>query len=256
MAKALGLPSSRACVSKPRFKAPPVSVTGALQQSGTGALTLVTVACATSSEPTPAGTWQPMVACATILPKKQISRRFSRHMADTPANDSDWIDESKALEIAGVPRSTFQGWAKAGLVERDAGGAYTEDAVLEFTLLAALRDHLSVQQLGTLWPKLRALGTVADLVGKARALDEGRRLDLVVELAHGGISAARNDEELVAAVRHPGAPRALVVMDVAPRVALARDAFRTWATDARRPTARKPGRPRGHLAPVTDLRAS
>jgi len=169
--------------------------------------------------------------------------------------DLHWVDEARMLDVCELARSTFQGWAKAGLVERDPGGAYGEGAVLEMVLVAALRDHFSVDELSVRWPRLRGAGHVLDFVGRARKLVEGDRYDLVVEPKHGGISVVGDNAELVKAVRHPGAARAVVVLDLAPKVLLVRKSFRGWAISGKRPTVRKVGRPARHSAEIRDLRA-
>jgi hypothetical protein len=74
-------------------------------------------------------------------------------------------------------------------------------------------------------------------------LDQGDRFDLVVEPDFGGICVATDDADLVEAVRHPGAPRAVFVIPLAEKLVLIRDAFRRFATAAKRPTERKVGRP-------------
>lgn len=161
------------------------------------------------------------------------------------------------LAINELPRSTFQGWTKAGLVERDPGGAYTLDTVLEMTLIAALRDHFSVDELTIRWPRLRNDGHVTDFVSRARNLGDGDRYDLAVEVNHGGISVATDDAELARAVRGPGAPRLMVVLEIAGRLRVVRDGFDAWAIAGRRPTKRKVGRPPSRrAAEVRELRAS
>jgi hypothetical protein len=165
-----------------------------------------------------------------------------------------WVEESKMLAITDVARSTFHGWARAGIVERDPAGAYSEPAVIEVMLVGALRDYMSVDELAIRWPRLEAEGKVADFLRRARALEEGERYDLIVEIKHGNVAVASGDAELAAAVRHPGAPRPVVVVDLAERVLLARAGFLSWRIVGRRPAARRSGRPAARRgADVTEL---
>lgn len=157
--------------------------------------------------------------------------------------DLRWLDEAKVLEILNVARSTFQGWSKAGLVDPDPGGAYGEPEVLELTLLAALRNHFSVQELAKLWRRLRAKGHVTEFVARARGLENLGRYDVVIDPTYGGITVATDDAALVEAVRHPNVPRSIVVIDLAARILLVRGAFDQWAHLSMRPTRRKVGRP-------------
>jgi hypothetical protein len=167
-----------------------------------------------------------------------------------------WIDEAKMLELCGVPRSTFLGWVKSGMVDQDPAGAYTEEEMLEIVLLSGLRDQLSVQDLATLWPQLRAGNRVAEFLGRARSLGPADRFDLVVEPTHGNVTATGTDEELATAVRRPGPPRPVVVLDLASRLLLAREDFSRWARRGKRPQGRRVGRPTRRVAEVTELRSS
>jgi hypothetical protein len=179
--------------------------------------------------------------------------------------DLRWIEEPKMLEVVDLPRSTFQGWVSAGLVDRDPGAAYPLAVTLELVLLGALREMLSVEELKIRWAKLQRSRRVEDFVRRAQTLaaedekeDAGAapdRYDLVVEIKHGGVSIATDDAELAAAVRYPGAPRPVVVLDLVPRLRNALDGFDAWSIVGRRPTTRKVGRPaaRGN-AQVRELR--
>jgi hypothetical protein len=182
--------------------------------------------------------------------------------------DLRWIEEPKMLEIVDLPRSTFQGWASAGLVDRDGGGAYPLAVTLELVLLGALRETLSVEELKVRWPKLRRSGLVEDFVRRAHTLAAAAaaaaedadaapdRFDLVLEIKHGGVSIATDDVELATAVRNSGAPRPVIVLDLVPRLRNALDGFEAWSIVGRRPMTRKVGRPaaRGN-AQVRELRA-
>jgi hypothetical protein len=160
-------------------------------------------------------------------------------MAERKRLINRWISEARALEIVGLARATALNWAKAGILERRV--TYDLAALLELLLLAILREYLSVDDLARRWPQLRAEGWVADAV--QRAAVAGKRCDLVVDRDHGGLVMAESDAELAAAVRRPGAPRAVTVVDIAPRIALIRQAFENWALVGPAPEERRPGRP-------------
>jgi hypothetical protein len=51
-------------------------------------------------------------------------------------------------------------------------------------------------------------------------------------------------------VRHPGAPRSVVVLDVSERLLLAMQAFHRFSKSSKRPTARRPGRPKAEVRAI------
>jgi hypothetical protein len=54
-------------------------------------------------------------------------------------------------------------------------------------------------------------------------------------------------------VRHPGAPRPVVVLDIAERICHIRDSFRRLANFGPRPQVKRPGRPSRAAAKVRTI---
>lgn len=154
------------------------------------------------------------------------------------------------LGLCGLPRSTRQSWERAGLNVGDAGGAYGEGAVLEIALLVIIREHLGLEEMVSAWRDLSNSGAAVELINQARGLRDKDRFDLVLEPDHAGIGVARTNGQLVAAVRHPGAPRPVVVVDIADRMRLVRNSFRRLATHEPRPQVKRPGRPRSKVTQI------
>ena len=159
------------------------------------------------------------------------------------------------LALVGLPRSTFLGWVKAGIIERDPGGAYTEPVVLELALIAALRDQLSIEELAIRWPRLRSQGKVADFVRRMRGVKaRSGRYDVVIDVKTGTIEVATDAKQLVRAVRRARGVRTVAVIDLAGELSEVQEGFSEWAVTARRPERRRVGRPRARRdAPVTEL---
>ncbi|MEX1143143.1 MAG: hypothetical protein WD993_00325 [Thermoleophilaceae bacterium] len=154
------------------------------------------------------------------------------------------MSEPRMLGLCGLARSTFQSWVRAGLDINDPGGAYGEGAVLRTALLVQVREHLSLDDMVGAWRDFTASGAATEFLNHARCLREDGRLDLVIEPEHAGMAIARNDEELIAAVRHGNAPRPVIVVDVADRILHVLQSFRRMAKPGARPTERRRGRPR------------
>jgi hypothetical protein len=160
------------------------------------------------------------------------------------SDDDGWINEAPMLTLVELPRSTFLGWTKEpGFVEADLGAAYGLDEVLEMALLTKVRKYLGDDTISA-WKHLRRKGTAAEMVGAARALEAEDRFDLVLEPEHGGICMVRSDKELIAAVKVAGAPRPVIVLDVADWLRLVKAGFERKRSTAARPLERRAGRPR------------
>jgi hypothetical protein len=158
-------------------------------------------------------------------------------------DDRDWVGEARMLSICGLPRSTLQSWIASGLIASDPGGAYGEAEVLEAAIISALRDHFALEELTRLWIGLRERGSVGAFVARAHELADEDRFDLVIEPTSGRILLALDDAGLVDAVRHPSIPRPIVVIPLREKLIFVRDAFRAFATNDKRPTSRRAGRP-------------
>jgi hypothetical protein len=159
-------------------------------------------------------------------------------------DDILWITEARMLSLCKLARSTFQSWVKAGLDIEDEGGAYGLSKVLAVALLVEARRHLGLEELLGAWWELARSDDLSAILGAARRLEKGERFDLVIEPEHASIALARSDVELVAAVRHPGAPRSVVVVDLSDRTLLVKESFFRLASRAPRPEKKRRGRPR------------
>ena len=146
------------------------------------------------------------------------------------------------LSAIGLPKSTFLGWAKEGVLSADPGGAYSEGQVVEVVLLAGARAVLSLADLAKFWPQLTEEGAVGTWLERALELADGESCDLVIDPALGDIHMCVGDMELARVVRK-GQPRPLHIIDLSEQIAAARRAFKRHATNAVRPTGRKVGRP-------------
>jgi hypothetical protein len=157
------------------------------------------------------------------------------------------------FSLCELPRSTFQSWVKAGLDIQDPGGAYGLADVLAISILVHARRHLGLEEMVSAWRDLALTGGAGEIIAAARAAEEGERLDLVLEPEHASIAVARSNDELVAAVRHPGAPRPVIVIDLADAIQLVKESFRRLAKTAPRPSEKRRGRPRRQPAGVEAL---
>ena len=82
-------------------------------------------------------------------------------------SETGWIDEPRLLSALQIPRSTLVGWDKAGLVARDAGGAYGLRELLELVHLKELRRTFSVEELAARWSRLTKQKYVSELIDHA-----------------------------------------------------------------------------------------
>lgn len=171
------------------------------------------------------------------------------------ADDIEWVSEARMFSLCELPRSTFQSWVKAGLDIQDSGGAYDLDDVLEIAVLVQARRYLGLDELVGGWRQLTRSGAAKEIVAAARELKEGEQFDLVLEPEHASIVAAGNAEELIDAVRHPGAPRPVVVLAVSEEIQLVKESFARLAKTAPRPTKKRRGRPRRQGADVATFPA-
>jgi hypothetical protein len=166
-----------------------------------------------------------------------------RTMAD-PSDDM-WMPEAAALALCGMKRPTWTGWSEQGIVARPSDGAYGLPDVIRVALLSALRKVLAVDDMAAAWRGM-ASGGIADQVTKlATTVQEDDRLDLVIEPESGRVLLATDDQALAQAVRHPTAPRAVIVISPAAELHRVVAGFANRALSTDRPTARRRGRPKG-----------
>lgn len=160
------------------------------------------------------------------------------------AIDLFWISEARMLGICSLPRSTFQGWNRLGLGLAHPGGAYGLREVLGISLLAAARDHAGAEELVVSWTAFNESGQADELVEAVRGMGKGDRFELVLAPVRGLMTVARDDEQLVRAVRDVETPTAFVVIDVSAKLHAARDDFERFQKTIKRPQTRRPGRPK------------
>ena len=165
-----------------------------------------------------------------------------------------WIGEARAQDLCGLTRPAWKSWARAKLIEEDAGGAYDERQVLEVALVGGLRNHLSPQDTRLATMALKRNGRWEAMLAHARDLQEDDRFDLVIEPRTCAVRLALDDAALVRAVRHPEDPRLVLVVSLADRMRRIRDGFRAIAVVQERPIVRKVGRPRRAAADVHPIR--
>lgn len=164
-------------------------------------------------------------------------------MAAAP-DELQWIPEARALQLCGVARSTWQTWIRQGLVDVGHGGTFSESDVLAVVFVAALRGYGTPSEALKIWRALQQTGAAHDFVERARKLDESSRLDLVIEPDNGRANVAGDSRALVQAVRHPEAPRRVIVVPLAEELRRVRDGFRALANVGPPAATRRRGRPR------------
>lgn len=153
------------------------------------------------------------------------------------------------LELCSLSRSTFQSWRKAGLdIGEESGGyksgAYGLNEAITLAILVSIREFLPTREMVLVWQRLVATGEAPKLTNAARNLKKGSRFDLVVEPRHAALTLAQTEEALVEAVRHPGDPRPVVVIDASERIYTVVRTFGLIGNRAPPPKKRTAGRPR------------
>jgi hypothetical protein len=136
---------------------------------------------------------------------------------------------------------------------RPANGAYLLPDVVRIALVAQLRKYLPIDDVGAALRGLERDGVLAEIVKLAEKIDEQATFDLVIEQATANVSLVLDDEALVAAVRHPTAPRAVIVISPGDELRRVVAGFRNRSSSGPLPTERRRGRPRSG-ADVVPLR--
>jgi hypothetical protein len=162
------------------------------------------------------------------------------------------MPESAALALCGLKRPTWTGWSDQGIVARPSDGAYELHDVIRVALVSELRKVLAVDEMAAAWRDMTADGVADEVVQLAATLQEDDRFDLVVEPASGRVRLATNDEQLAQAVRHPTAPRAVIVISPAGELHRVVGGFANRALSSNRPGERRRGRPRGTSRSAVD----
>jgi hypothetical protein len=155
------------------------------------------------------------------------------------------MPEAAALALCGMKRPTWTGWGEHGIVARPSDGAYDLHDVIRVALVSELRKVLGVDDMAAAWRGMTSDGVADEVIRLATTVQEDDRLDLVVEPASGRVQLATDDQELAQAVRHPTAPRAVIVISPAAELHRVVGGFANRALSADRPSVRRRGRPRG-----------
>jgi hypothetical protein len=163
-----------------------------------------------------------------------------------------WVPEATALHLCGVKRATWAGWGKQGVVDRPEDGAYGLDDVLRVALAAEVRKVVGTDDMAAALRGLDAGGVVEEIFKSARDLKETDQLDLVIEPESGHVTLVKDNEALAGAVRHPSAPRRVIVVSPASELCRVIEGFANRAKGGVRPAARRPGRPRGIVTPIQE----
>jgi hypothetical protein len=155
------------------------------------------------------------------------------------------MPEAAALALCGMKRPTWTGWADQGIVMRPSNGAYGLHDVIRVALVSELRKVLSVDDMAAAWRGMTSHGMADEVIRLALAAQDDDRLDLVIEPESGQVLLATDDQALAQAVRHPTAPRAVIVISPAAELHRVVAGFANRALSADRPTVRRRGRPKG-----------
>lgn len=159
-------------------------------------------------------------------------------------DDIAWVQQSRILTLCDISRATLNSWIKSGLDIPEDTAAYGLADLVTLLVFAAARKHLTPKDMVAAWRDLVRSGEDVRIATLARDLGSDDRFDLIVDPEYVAFQVACSDEELVAAVRHPTAPRPVVVVDLAERMRDAVGAFHRAASKEDPPPARKRGRPR------------
>jgi len=154
------------------------------------------------------------------------------------------MPEAAALALCGMKRPTWIGWSEQGIVARPPDGAYDLHDVIRVALMSELRKVLGVDDMAAAWRGMTSDGVADEVIRLATTVEEDDRLDLVIEPASGQVLLAADDQALAQAVRHPTAPRAVIVISPAAELHRVVGGFANRALRAARPTARRRGRPK------------
>jgi hypothetical protein len=140
------------------------------------------------------------------------------------------IGEKDLLEVARVARSTWQNWARQGIITPAAEGLHPEPDVIEALAVGLLTQAFDLRQTKAVWRLARDDVLAACL---ALPLDRQATLDAIVDLHTWRTALAHEIDELAAALHAPVPyPRGRHVIALAAPVQEARQAFWTRAVPA------------------------
>jgi len=161
-----------------------------------------------------------------------------------PPDELSWVPQSRILGLCDISRATLNSWIKSGLDLGEDAAAYDLSDLMTLLIFASARKHMTPKHMVAAWTDLVRSGEATRITNAARHLGSEDRFEVVVDPEYGALAVALSEEELLAAVRHPNAPRPVVVVDLAEKVRDAVAAFHRFAEKGERPAVRKPGRPR------------
>lgn len=155
------------------------------------------------------------------------------------------MPEDGAFSVLGVSRGAGRDLVMHGMLRPAQDGIFRERDIIEGTLakhVRALPGHRAAEW-SNAWSSLRNDGVIDAMVEAAATASARQRLEIVVDDTTLEVTAATDDEQLVAAVRGSPAGRTLVVLNITGEMNTRLDAFRRRANRGPVP-ARRRGRPR------------
>lgn len=165
-------------------------------------------------------------------------------------SDIAWVPQAQILDLGEVSRATLNSWIKAGLDIPKGAAAYKVDDLIKIIIFASARKHLTPQRLVRAWGELAKTGEAAAIKNAARQLKADEPFDLVIDVKYFALAVVQSDEELISAVRHPTAPRPVVVIDLAEKMRSAIGGFFRSSNEGSPPAQRKRGRPKRAKGPL------
>lgn len=130
------------------------------------------------------------------------------------------LSEAKLCEIVGVSQQYRQSLCRRELIQPAGRGGCARTDAIELAAIERLTHHLSPNEVGVAWGQLR---------GQLRKTLPGGQLDVVFDRALGTATIARTDADLRAAVI---SGRAVLVVELGPRLQEVLDAFNRWTSAA------------------------
>ena len=163
----------------------------------------------------------------------------------TPSDANLWMSEDAAFSLVDLSRRTGRELVAQGVLKPAQDGIFRRRDIIEAAIAKRARDvagHSGVEW-GNAWNAQREEGAIETLLDRAASQEARQRLEIVVDETTLALTAAVDDEHLVAAVRGSATGRRLVVIDVTDALNTALRAFGNRGNRGAVP-ARRRGRPR------------